>query len=491
MQLKYINTLVYLKKNQLFLILLLFWSFLWASLNSYPVEIYPLTFEEEFNIHKFFKLIFNSRIYIPLIFTSIGLIIILFKIQILKKSYFLIIYILFFFSQLIGLALYDFENFTIERIYLVIQAFNALLILYIANNVLNRDQIKKFFLINIIFLVIIVIFYLPLIYIDYFNHQSFYLYNSQTWSENFIGEPIIRVTGLARILSLISFIILLKLITNISNLTKLFLILLLIFIGISIWGLQSRLAFACYAITLLIYFILFVRKKIFINLVTIFLIIFFSIEGFNYIAKHKVIDTRANSTTDNSTTDNSTTDNSTPDNRLLSTFKSLTNNSDIADRNSNSIAYITSSRNIIWLKIIKDYDYKKIFGYGPQADRYVILSPVEDILDSGYMSNASSSFFYAFICGGYFSFFLLILLNIHALYLMFTYLKNKIYKNNNNLVINSTFLIIIFLMMRSIFENSYSLFSLDYLLFVSSIIIFEKLLKNNKVNSYKTSTLLA
>ena len=476
MQLKYINTLVYLKKNQLFLILLLFWSFLWASLNSYPVEIYPLTFEEEFNIHKFFKLIFNSRIYIPLIFTSIGLIIILFKIQILKKSYFLIIYILFFFSQLIGLALYDFENFTIERIYLVIQAFNALLILYIANNILNGDQIKKFFLINIIFLVIIVIFYLPLIYIDYFNHQNFYLYNTRTFNENFINEPIIRVTGLARILSLISLIILLKLITNISNLTKLFLILLLIFIGISIWGLQSRLAFACYAITLLIYFILFVRKKIFINLVTIFLIIFFSIEGFNYIAKHKVIDTRANSTTDN---------------RLLSTFKSLTNNSDIADRNSNSIAYITSSRNIIWLKIIKDYDYKKIFGYGPQADRYVILSPVEDILDSGYMSNASSSFFYAFICGGYFSFFLLILLNIHALYLMFTYLKNKIYKNNNNLVINSTFLIIIFLMMRSIFENSYSLFSLDYLLFVSSIIIFEKLLKNNKVNSYKTSTLLA
>ena len=486
MQLKYINTLVYLKKNQLFFILLLFWSFLWASLNSYPVEIYPLAFEQEFNIYKLFKSIFNSRIYIPLIFTNIALIIILFKIQIFKKNYFLNIYILFFLSQLIGLALYDFENFTIERIYLVIQAFNALLILYIANNILNGDQIKKFFLINIIFLVIIVIFYLPIIYIDYFNHENFYIYNSQTWSENFIGEPIIRVTGLARILSLISFIILLKLITNISNLTKLFLILLLIFIGISIWGLQSRLAFACYAITLLIYFILFVRKKIFINLVTIFLIIFFSIEGFNYIAKHKVIDTRANSTTDNSTTDNSTTDN-----RLLSTFKSLTNNSDLADRNNNSIAYTTSSRNIIWLKIIKDYDYKKIFGYGPQADRYVILSPVEDILDSGYMSNASSSFFYAFICGGYFSFFLLILLNIHALYLMFIYLKNKIYKNNNNLVIKSTFLILVFLMIRSIFENSYSLFSLDYLLFVSSIIIFEKLLKNNKVNSYKTSTLLA
>ena len=73
---------------------------------------------------------------------------------------------------------------------------------------------------------------------------------------------------------------------------------------------------------------------------------------------------------------------------------------------------------------------------------------------------------------------------------MFIYLKNKIYKNNNNLIFKSTFFILVFLMVRSIFENSYSLFSLDYLLFISSIIIFEKLLKNEKVNSYKTSTIL-
>jgi len=470
MQLKYINTLVYLKKNQLFFILLLFWSFLWASLNSYPVEIYPLAFEQEFNIYKLFKSIFNSRIYIPLIFTNIALIIILFKIQIFKKNYFLNIYILFFLSQLIGLALYDFENFTIERIYLVIQALNALLILYIANNILNGDQIKKFFLINIIFLVIIVIFYLPLIYIDYFNHQNFYLYNSRTYNENFINEPIIRVTGLARILSLISLIILLKLITNISNFTKLFLVLLLIFFGISLWGLQSRLAFVCYSIALLIYFILFLRKKIFINLITIFLIIFFSIEGFNYIAKYKL-----------------KTD-SVENNRLSKTFNVI-NKGYFSDK-IDGITYATSARNAIWLKIIKDYDYKKIFGYGPQADRYVILKPAKDKSDSAYMSNASSSFFYAFICGGYFSFFLLILLNIHALYLMFIYLKNKIYKNNNNLIFKSTFLILVFLMVRSILENSYSLFSLDYLLFISSIIIFEKLLKNDKVSSYKTSTIL-
>ena len=145
---------------------------------------------------------------------------------------------------------------------------------------------------------------------------------------------------------------------------------------------------------------------------------------------------------------------------------------------------------MIWNKIIKNYEYKRLFGYGPQADRHVILKiKKNEPGHGGYMSNASSSFFYAFICGGYFSLFLLILLNIHALYLMFIYLRNKIYKNNNSIVIKSTFLILIFLMVRSIFENSYSLFSLDYLLFVSSIIIFEKLLKSDKINPYKISTL--
>ena len=79
-QLKYINTLAYLKKNQFFFILLLFWSVLWSSLNSYPVEIFPISLKKEFKIYDIFKLIFNSRIYIPLIFKNIILIILLLKI---------------------------------------------------------------------------------------------------------------------------------------------------------------------------------------------------------------------------------------------------------------------------------------------------------------------------------------------------------------------------------------------------------------------------
>ena len=481
-QLKYINKLIYLKKNQFFFILLLFWSVLWTSLNSYPVEIFPVSLKEEFKIYDIFKLIFNSRIYIPLIFTNIVLIILLFKIQLFKKNYFLIIYILFFLSQLIGIALYDLKNFNIERIYLVIQAFNALLILYIANNILDEEQIKKFFLINFSFLIIITIIYLPIIYIDYFNNSTFYLYGSQTWSEYFMNENIIRVTGLARIISLIAIILFVMLNNHISNISKLILIILLIFFGISIWGLQSRLTFLCLTVVLFIYFTLFLRKNILKYFITIFIIIFFSIEGFNTIANFKFKNQESKKIDDVAKKES----------RLKKTFIAFRDGQHLSEGNKvvDTLEFASSARNLIWEKIIKNYEYKRLFGYGPQADRHVILKiKKNEPGHGGYMSNASSSFFYAFICGGYFSLFLLILLNIHALYLMFIYLRNKIYKNNNSIVIKSTFLILIFLMVRSIFENSYSLFSLDYLLFVSSIIIFEKLLKSDKINPYKISTL--
>ena len=481
-QLKYINTLAYLKKNQFFFILLLFWSVLWTSLNSYPVEIFPVSLKEEFKIYDIFKLIFNSRIYIPLIFTNIVLIILLFKIQLFKKNYFLIIYILFFLSQLIGIALYDFKNFNMERIYLVIQAFNALLILYIANNILDEEQIKKFFLINFSFLIIITIIYLPIIYIDYFGNSIFYLYGSQTWSEYFMNENIIRVTGLARIISLIAIILFVMLNNHISNISKLILIILLIFFGISIWGLQSRLTFLCLTVVLFIYFTLFLRKNILKYFITIFIIIFFSIEGFNTIANFKFKNQESKKIDDVAKKES----------RLKKTFIAFRDGQHLSEGNKvvDTLEFASSARNLIWEKIIKNYEYKRLFGYGPQADRHVILKiKKNEPGHGGYMSNASSSFFYAFICGGYFSLFLLILLNIHALYLMFIYLRNKIYKNNNSIVIKSTFLILIFLMVRSIFENSYSLFSLDYLLFVSSIIIFEKLLKSDKINPYKISTL--
>ena len=118
-------------------------------------------------------------------------------------------------------------------------------------------------------------------------------------------------------------------------------------------------------------------------------------------------------------------------NRLIEAYSNINSNSD--EKDNFKIQYVTSSRNEIWRKIINSYEYNRIFGYGPQADRYVILKSKQstEIIDnklydtSGFMTNASSSLLYSFICGGYVGLILFCLLNLYVLGLLAKYFKNR------------------------------------------------------------------
>ena len=147
------------------------------------------------------------------------------------------------------------------------------------------------------------------------------------------------------------------------------------------------------------------------------------------------------------------------------------------------LEFITSARNLIWSKIINNYDYKKIFGYGPQADRFELLKEKIDIQNSGFMTNASSSIFYSFICGGYIGLLFFICLNIYIFNLLFLFFKKKIYDHQEKFILNSIFLILIYIGMRSFVENSHAVFSLDFLILSSCVIILDKYLKQNKSNN--------
>ena len=150
--------------------------------------------------------------------------------------------------------------------------------------------------------------------------------------------------------------------------------------------------------------------------------------------------------------------------------------------------FAISGRNSIWKSIIKEYNYKKIFGYGPQADRFVFLKKDKNDPASQFTTNASSSLIYAFMCGGYFSFLSIIIINLYVLFLLIIYLKNKIYLKEDNFFLNSSLCIILFLGMRSIFENSYAVFSVDFMIFISTVIIFEKQLKNKMLINFSTNS---
>ena len=140
---------------------------------------------------------------------------------------------------------------------------------------------------------------------------------------------------------------------------------------------------------------------------------------------------------------------------------------------------LASSRFDLWKIALKNYNYKKIFGYGPQADRYEILTKQNILKDKkykehgyGYMTNASNAFIYVFLCGGYPALITLILFYIYILYLFVLFINKKLYLKNDNLL-NCSIGIIFFLFLRNLVENSNMIFGVDFLLFLISATIFE------------------
>tara|TARA_B100000945_G_scaffold321036_1_gene333463 strand:- start:840 stop:2291 length:1452 start_codon:yes stop_codon:yes gene_type:complete len=470
----------YYKENKLLIVLGIFWIILWTSLNTFPPDLdylKNLIFKYEYSKEFFTQTINLIRFYGPVIFTNILIIIlILISKKYTHKFNILIIYFIFFLSQLIGLILFDSHNFNLERTFLVILAFNGIGIIYLANLSLSIEQIKKFYFINLFFLFFIVLVYLPIIYVDYFNSASKFLYNSQTWTGTFVDDPIIRVTGLSRVLALISITLLIKLNEKLSKKIFLIIFLLMVFCGINIWGLQSRVTIFSSIIILFLNLIFFSKKILLKNILLGLLIIFLSLSGFKIIQETKLLymeNNESNFEIDGVKVDILYKDRlDNKPNRINEVFE----RSKDLEIDHNELTYITSARNLIWKKIIDSYDYKKIFGYGPQADRYVLLTKESGLLESGFMTNASSSLFYSFICGGYIGLVLFLAINIYVIFLLFNFLKMKNYHKKDSFYLNSLFLIIIYTGMRSFFENSHAVFSLDFLIFVSSVIIFNKLL---------------
>ena len=143
----------------------------------------------------------------------------------------------------------------------------------------------------------------------------------------------------------------------------------------------------------------------------------------------------------------------------------------------------TSGRTTLWKVSINRYQKDFIFGYGPQADRFLLKDHKNE-----YGNNVSNALVYSFLSGGYPALICMICLYLYFLYLMliFFFLKRELYKfnfklkNNNKLIIISmTFAI--FFMIRSLVENSFSLFSVDFLVTIFSLFIIEMFLKKQEI----------
>jgi hypothetical protein len=104
-------------------------------------------------------------------------------------------------------------------------------------------------------------------------------------------------------------------------------------------------------------------------------------------------------------------------------------------------------------------------------------------LNRQYGNNVSNALLYSFVCGGYLSFLIFLLIKfkliIYLYKIIFTY-KIFYIKNLISEKISTSF--ILFFLIRSIFENSFAIFSIDYLMLIISVLIVNDFLEKKNQN---------
>jgi len=360
-----------------------------------------------------------------------------------------------------------FINF--DQNYYLISLCSILLFFLIINSFLKKFKIE--YLLLIIFIIffsynVVLIFN---IYKSFLLSDDFSAYGTiQTDPSNsFFNHSIPRITGVSRLLLFFYIIIICYtfFICKKNNYIKTILLYsLIIFSGSLIWSFQSR-AVLFTKIVLDILFLLLLNKKIKTKIIIFLILTLFPIILHNSIVFVK----------------NDVTKNLFKKEAYLIYKKIFTKNNDEINLNNNLIIkknriFIknTSGRTEIWSLIVNKSKDRLFFGYGSQADRWYINRH-----DSFY-NNASSAFFYALICGGLSGVLIYILILYKSLKLaFFIFLKNKYFFKNNNLLTISSFFILIALLLRSLVENSFMLFSIDNIFFLTCYYILIKKVKQS------------
>jgi len=415
-------------KKKISYLLIFYWIFLWGSINTTPYEIinFGRSFIESIN---------SIRILVPLIL-SIFIILYFFflltfkKIEIKKISIF---FFLFFLSQIIGVYLNEERNFDIYNLYLVILAIGTLCLFPLLDYFRLNYLIKYFFIFTIFFLLIIVIFFISLKFNEIKNVGFYIAFDKH--ETNIFLQANSRITGISRMLAIINLFLILIFFNFKNFYLKKFTMLVIIFISILLFFMQSRGTLLCY-FSSLAFIILFLSKKdsdfkikYFLILVILPPILYFFInKNYNQIIEH-------------------------PPEKNIS-----------LNTNNRNLSISSSGRYEIYSYTIKNYDYKKIFGYGPNGDRYFLKNFNKKYV---YGDNTSNIFLYSLVSGGFVSLFFIIKIFYNILRILFqNYKKNiSIHDTYNKFSIAC----LIFFFFRSFFENSFGVFSVDFLITYISI----------------------
>ena len=342
----------------------------------------------------------------------------------------------------------------IKRVYILFQSLSFFLLIYLVLLKKNSFLIKNF--INIL-LVILSVYISYVLYQIYKEDQiSLTLYwNNFLQHGEILNQIVPRVSGLARTLSVIFFYLLIILLNKklkISNSLIIFFILTMIAFIVILT--QTRTVFIIDAILLLSVFFIF--KMLNKNILKIFIIIILlSLSTFVTTKIYFKIKSTTN-TEEFNTTKNYLRLQDEEKNKLSAIdLQNLTKEQQFFKKCHNEnilINNLLTGRYCHWIYVFSKINLS-ILGYGPQADRVFIKWGV------------SNGLIYSYICAG-------ILGIIFYFYFIFSSLKtikNLIIKKkplikDNNLAIYSI-LIFFCMCLRSITENSFTMFGIDQILF--------------------------
>ncbi len=455
--------------NKFFFFFFINWVLLIFSLNTTPIEIIYFGQSLSHSIN-------SLRILLPLI--SSFIIVVIFGIYlknnlfnlIQKKNLISFLLILIFIFQFIGLFTTSDRDFSFDNLYLPILGISSIIVLTLASNFLKKKKLFEIFtyaLLLFIATVTILVLYLTVKKYGFFG--VILIYNFIDPNDTFSNQVLPRITGLARMIGILNIVIIVYSIKKNLLKNKLYLFLILILSTI-LFFIQSRGAILCYYSVVLI--IIFFQLKIFSDKLKLFTIVLFFPICFHFVimSNEKLNKTFQKNIQEQYQIKLNTT--MIKSGELLD----LKNNEEKEDKplfyDTNKIRIynnLTSSgRTFLWKSLIINFDKKKIFGYGPQADRFLLGEGLEKEL--GYGNNVSNAILYTFGSSGYFGLIIIVLIYFYSIFFLYykIFIEKILYKKNKFFETLSIYFII-FILIRSLFENSFSYFGLDFLLFIVAI----------------------
>ena len=328
-----------------------------------------------------------------------------------------------------------------------------------------KDKILYFKYILILFILFVAVFIFIFAVYEILKSGNLFLYYNQAFKPGteYFDQPAPRITGWSRLVLIIFiFYFFFNETKKISKKFYLINIFILLLISFLIIFSQSRGSLIGYVFALIFY--LFLQgiktwKKTLIILLfsSIPLALLFAIDETTKKKNMRVDQNRFKTTVvEMFNNDNKEIKNSTS---LDTTSSSTTTNKSYS---------LSSGRIQVWNKSIETvFKEKKIFGFGPQGDRYVLTKLAKDYLEASWSNNSSNAIVYSIVSGGIIGF-LFILLIYFKLFLVFLKtLKIIFFYKMNDFTLISSFVVFCYVVMRSFFENSFAVFGIDFCLLVT------------------------